>query len=75
MRSRTAPSSRNAGTAAPSSGSRLADRFRLYLPRAEHPDWDEERIIREAAHRLSHGAVRPPTLREHFQREEGPPAD
>jgi hypothetical protein len=25
--------------------------------RSEHPDWDEEQINREAAHRLSHGAV------------------
>lgn len=25
--------------------------------RAEHPDWDEERITREAARRLSHGAI------------------
>ncbi len=25
--------------------------------RAEHPDWDEHQITREAARRLSHGAV------------------
>jgi len=25
--------------------------------RFEHPDWDEKRVIREAARRLSHGAV------------------
>lgn len=25
--------------------------------RAEHPDWDEDRIVKEAARRLSHGAV------------------
>jgi hypothetical protein len=25
--------------------------------RFEHADWDERRIIREAARRLSHGAV------------------
>jgi hypothetical protein len=25
--------------------------------RAEHPDWDERHIVREAARRLSHGAV------------------
>ena len=25
--------------------------------RAEHPDWDDRRIDREAARRLSHGAV------------------
>jgi len=24
---------------------------------AQHPDWGEDRIQREAAHRLSHGAV------------------
>jgi hypothetical protein len=25
--------------------------------RFEHPDWDESRVVREAARRLSHGAV------------------
>ncbi len=25
--------------------------------RSEHPDWDEERVLRETAHRLSHGLV------------------
>lgn len=25
--------------------------------RSEHPDWPESRVIREAARRLSHGAV------------------
>lgn len=25
--------------------------------RAEHPDWDERRVIAEAARRMSHGAV------------------
>lgn len=25
--------------------------------RSDHPDWDEERINREASRRLSHGAV------------------
>jgi len=25
--------------------------------RAEHPDWDEQRVNQEAARRLSHGAV------------------
>ena len=25
--------------------------------RAEHPDWDDERVTREAARRLSHGAI------------------
>jgi hypothetical protein len=45
---------------------RLAIAFRLWdfardMIRAnlrhEHPEWDEERINREAARRLSHGAV------------------
>lgn len=45
---------------------RLAIAFGLYSSarrmlisalRAEHPDWDEERINAEAARRLSHGAV------------------
>lgn len=26
--------------------------------RQEHPDWTEEEILRESAHRLSHGATR-----------------
>jgi len=34
-----------------------ARRMLLSYLRAEHPDWDEKRIIREAARRLSHGAV------------------
>jgi len=25
--------------------------------RAEHPDWDERRVAREAARRLTHGAI------------------
>lgn len=25
--------------------------------RSEHPDWDEARLVREVARRLSHGAV------------------
>ena len=25
--------------------------------RTEHPDWDEQQIIRETARRLSHGAI------------------
>ncbi len=25
--------------------------------RSEHPDWDEDQIVKEAARRLSHGAV------------------
>jgi hypothetical protein len=25
--------------------------------RASHPDWDERRVVQEAAHRLSHGAL------------------
>lgn len=25
--------------------------------RSEHPDWDEGRVVREVARRLSHGAV------------------
>jgi Rv0078B-related antitoxin len=29
---------------------------------AEHPDWDEERIQRETARRISHGAVPPELL-------------
>jgi len=34
-----------------------ARRMLLSHLRAEHPDWGEARIIREAARRLSHGAV------------------
>jgi hypothetical protein len=34
-----------------------ARRMLLSHLRAEHPDWEEERIQREAAGRLSHGAV------------------
>ena len=29
----------------------------LSMLREEHPDWDEHQIIREAARRLSHGAI------------------
>lgn len=29
----------------------------LSILRADHPDWDEDQINREAARRLSHGAV------------------
>ena len=25
--------------------------------RSEHPDWDERQIVREAARRMSHGAI------------------
>ncbi len=25
--------------------------------RAEHPDWDEQQVVEEAARRLSHGAI------------------
>ena len=25
--------------------------------RSEHPDWDEDQVVKEAARRLSHGAV------------------
>jgi hypothetical protein len=34
-----------------------ARRMLLSHLRAEHPDWDEDRLNREAARRLSHGAV------------------
>jgi hypothetical protein len=34
-----------------------ARRMLLSHLRAEHPDWDEQRIIREAARRLSHEAT------------------
>ncbi len=34
-----------------------ARRMLLSALRAEHPDWDDDRIRREAARRLSHGAV------------------
>ena len=34
-----------------------ARRMLLSYLRAQHPDWDEARINREAARRLSHGAV------------------
>ena len=34
-----------------------ARRMLLSHLRAEHPDWDDLRIEREAARRLSHGAV------------------
>ncbi len=36
---------------------RLARGMIVATLRAEHADWDEERIAREAARRLSHGAV------------------
>lgn len=45
---------------------RLAIASRLYSTarrmlichlRHEHPDWDEDRLIRETARRMSHGAV------------------
>ncbi len=35
----------------------FARRTVLEVLRGEHPDWDEPRILREAARRLSHGAV------------------
>lgn len=34
-----------------------ARRTILHLLRTEHPDWTEEQVCREAARRLSHGAV------------------
>ena len=34
-----------------------ARRMLLSYLRAEHPDWDEARVVREAARRLSHGAI------------------
>jgi len=34
-----------------------ARRMMLSHLRAEHSDWDEQRIQREAARRLSHGAI------------------
>jgi len=34
-----------------------ARRMLLAYLRSEHPDWSEEQINREAARRLSHGAV------------------
>jgi hypothetical protein len=34
-----------------------ARRMLLSVLSHEHPDWDEERIVREVARRLSHGAV------------------
>lgn len=34
----------------------LARRMLISHLRSEHPDWDEERINREASRRLSHGA-------------------
>jgi len=34
-----------------------ARRMLLSHLRAQHPDWEEQRIQREAARRLSHGAV------------------
>ncbi len=34
-----------------------ARRMLLSHLRATHPDWSEEQILREAARRLSHGAV------------------
>jgi hypothetical protein len=34
-----------------------ARRMLINYLRAEHPDWEEQRVIREAARRLSHGAV------------------
>lgn len=36
---------------------RSARRMLLSHLRAEHPDWSEDRLRQEAAHRLSHGAV------------------
>ena len=35
----------------------FARRTVIEVLRGEHPDWDEQRILREAARRLSHGAV------------------
>ena len=34
-----------------------ARRAIMHMLRTEHPDWTEEQIVREAARRLSHGAV------------------
>jgi hypothetical protein len=34
-----------------------ARRMLLSLVSQEHPDWDDDRVSREAARRLSHGAV------------------
>jgi len=34
-----------------------ARRMLLNYLRAVHPDWDEQRLHREAARRLSHGAI------------------
>lgn len=34
-----------------------ARRMLLFHLRTEHPDWTEEQLTREAAHRMSHGAV------------------
>lgn len=36
---------------------RLARQMILCILKQEHPTWDEERIRKEAARRLSHGAV------------------
>ncbi|MBI4602643.1 MAG: hypothetical protein HY721_11850 [Planctomycetes bacterium] len=36
---------------------RFARTMILSVLRQEHPDWDEPRLQREAARRLSHGAV------------------
>jgi hypothetical protein len=33
-----------------------ARRMLTSLLRADHPDWDEQRLMREVARRLSHGA-------------------
>jgi hypothetical protein len=32
-------------------------RMLLNYLRSQHPDWDDESILREAARRLSHGAI------------------
>ncbi len=49
-----------------SGAERLAIASRMYVSarnmlinhlRTRHPDWDEQAVIREAARRLSHGAV------------------
>ena len=34
-----------------------ARRTIMHVLRTQHPDWSEEQVIREAARRLSHGAV------------------
>ncbi len=34
-----------------------ARRMLIHTLRQEHPDWEEQAIVREAARRLSHGAI------------------